>query len=336
MARSIETGSFYSDHLTAQPFVVRRDSSVQNEKSVTQPEIILPQQRESVYSSPLFELESPIGDEKRITLVENLLHSPEEGIKLWQSSENLKYITQNEATHMALDRVYSGPLRSEEKSREQFEIADLFLSNLHTSMAARNRFRIVQDVYRQEISDHFSLNGHSGEMNTLSIAAGSSRALMEKMAGTEDNDRLRMNLRLVDASDIAVADGVKLAEELGIQDTVTVRQTNFLRFNHYLEEGYSPRFTEIVGLFDYVPNKFVVKTLEKVREQMPDGGSVLYSSVTPNDEQDFLHSIIGWRPMVYRTAEEMTDLALQAGFITENTLLIEEPLKMCNLVLARK
>lgn len=336
MAHSTELGSFNPNQLNTHSQFARKDSTEGLGTELLEHEVVLPQIDENVYTSSTFELESPIGNEKRLALIKRVLNSPEEGRLLWQSSENLKYISQNEASHSALDRVYGGPLMHEEESAEQYELADLFLSNLHTAMAARNRFRIVQDVYHQEIADHFSLNGHSGEMSTLSIAAGSSRALMEKMAGTDTKDRERMKLRLVDASDVAVSDGVKLAQELGIENTVDVRQANFLRFNHYLEEGYAPRFTEIVGLFDYVPNSLVVKTLERVREQMPDGGSILYSSVSPNDEQEFLHNIIGWRPMEYRTSEEMTTLASQAGFDAKNVLLIEEPLKMCNLVLVRK
>lgn len=217
-----------------------------------------------------------------------------------------------------------------------YELAGMFLSNLHTSMAARNRFRIVQKVYKQEIADHFSLNGHSGVMNTLSIAAGSSRAIMETMAEASPQNMARMNVRLVDNSTNAISDGKDLSQKLGIQDSVDLRQVNFLRFNRYLDEGYSPRFTEIVGLFDYVPNKLVVKMLEQLRAQMPENGSVLYSSVSPNDEQKVLHDIIGWRPMIYREGEEMRELARDAGFQENNIQVIEEPLHMCNLILARK
>lgn len=283
--------------------------------------------------SPDLELVCPIGDANRAEIVSILLNlPPSQAQRIWMLGENTKYITDNEATHRALERIYSGPLP--ESTPEGYAISRFFLENLNNARGTRNRFRIVKSKAGEAIER--KLIQPDAHMNILSIAAGSSRAILEKVSSLDNERKKRISIRLVDISDKAIEDGKQLAGDLGILDQVDFKKTNFLRLDQYLEEGYNPDFIEAVGLFDYLPNKVINKVLIKAYQRLYNGGTLTYSNVSPNDEQDLLGRMIQWREMYYRNANELIDLAQKAGLAEENIQLIQEPLGTCNIVVAKK
>ncbi len=277
-------------------------------------------------------IDSPLG-EKRAELVDFLVSLPDDhGHSIWKTSENLTYISDNEASSRALDRVYLGT--QPESDFNGYLWSTLMLDNLHNALAVRNRFAIVQNVFEREISEHTANN--TDTMNVVSIAAGSSRALMETAAELPEDIRSNMNIRMTDLSKDALGDGLNLAQDLGITDITNFRRSHYRAYERYLEDGYQPNFVEIVGLLDYLTDEQITGLLSKVHEKLTDGGSVIYSNVSENDEQPFLHNVIGWRPMIYREADRLASLAQSAGFDTENIELIREPLGYCNLIVAKK
>lgn len=201
----------------------------------------LPFMREDITNrycpSPRLERVSPIGDRARRELIELLVALPnQEGQQLWRWSGNLAYITANEATHRALDRVYHGPLV--ESSALKTEWAHLHLTNLHNAMAARNRLRIVAHEYRMALQQIAHRNPDQ-PITVLSIAAGSSRALLETTAHLDPSLRCRLRIRLVDISKCALQDGAALAASFGIDAQVELRRAHFLQVERYLT-GISP------------------------------------------------------------------------------------------------
>ncbi len=296
---------------------------------------LMQQSPEGLYcSSPKFEVESPIGEKARQELVAGVMSLPEnKGRQLWELSKDLKYISDNEASHRALDRVYSGPIAPDNLPNRQ--LSRLFLENLHNAMAARNRFRIVSREFSNAIMSRMAL-GQSDNIHVLSIAAGSSRAILETTAAFPPDIRSRIKVRLMDASKNALYDGKLLAEKLGILDQVELKQAHFLASNRYLEERYRPDFVEVVGLNDYLNDETSTALMRMINTRMAAGGRILLSNVSPNDEQDFLHNIIGWREMEYREGEELVRLAQDAGFSSPNIQLLQEPLGFCHLISAEK
>jgi hypothetical protein len=290
---------------------------------------------DSVYASPNFERESPIGEDKRQELVRLMAKLPsEEGRALWQSSANLKYITDNEASHRALDRVYSGPHRELEADEDSYLFADGMLSNLHNAMGSRNRKRIVKQVLR-EYTNELRETGKN-TVNVLSIAAGSSRAVLEAAADMQNGGDATFHIRLTDIKHTALDDGLVVANSLGIKDSVEKVRAGFLHSQLLFSKGFRPDFVEAVGIVDYLQDDEVASMLRMQLEQLPEGGEILFSNVAENDEQQFLHTVIGWRPMIYRTPEQLQALTEQAGFARSNITHIPEPLGQCNLLLASK
>lgn len=290
---------------------------------------------ESVYASEVFERESPMGEDQRRELVQMIMALPQEdGQALWRSSVNLQYISDNAATHWALDRVYSGPVRDVEPDEEHFLFADGMLSNLHNAMGSRNRKRIVGQVLRQYTGDLKARGIH--DINVLSIAAGSSRAILETAADLQHNGDATFHIRLTDIKHAALNDGLAVASSLGIRGNVEKVRAGYNHAPFLFRKGFRPDLTEAVGIVDYLSDDETKLMLQIQYDQLPEGGAVLFSNVAKNDEQRLLHDVIGWDDMIYREPEQLQSLAEQAGFPRGNITHIPEPLGQCNLLLASK
>lgn len=287
------------------------------------------------YQSSDFETVSPIGEDNREALVRWMLSLPggEEGYRLFRESCNLAQISDDAATHKALETMYVGP--KPEEDEDKFLWGRLFIENIHNSMAVRNRLRIVRKEFRNFVLD--ILNERESDcINVLSIAAGSSRGLLEETSSLPYQMRTRIHLKLIDISPQAEEDARRLSQQLGITDRVEIVTGDVLKVNGYLEEGYRAHFIEVVGLLDYLKEKNVVNLLRRLRSYLTEGGMVLYSNIMPNDEWDFTEKIVGWPPMQDRLADGLVKFAQLAGFETDKTTVIREPLGVYNLVLARK
>jgi len=282
------------------------------------------------YGSPDFETASPIGEENREALVKWMLSLPEDrGYHLFRQSGNLRQISDDAATHKALETMYMGP--KPEEDEDKFFWARLFIENIHNSMAVRNRLRIVEKEFEAYMDVTLK---EREEVEVLSIAAGSSRAIMEVLARLNGVGYDQTRLRMVDLNREALDDGRNLALELQIHQSVEFIRAHFLSFRRYLEDGYSADFIEIVGLLDYLPGDHIISLLSEVRQHLTPKGMVLYSNIMPNDEQDFTHRIVGWPQMQYREAGQLVGFAKQAGFDRGSITVVPEPLGIYNIVSA--
>lgn len=281
------------------------------------------------YALSSFETQSPIGEDRRKKLVDFMLSRPENGgYQLFRMSENLRQISDDVATHKALETMYIGP--KQEPNETGFTWARLFIENIHNSMAVRNRLRIVKEEFRDFVG-----NTEQEQVNVLSIAAGSSRGLLEETSKLPRSIIDRINLKLIDISPQAGEDARVLSQQLGVADRIETVTGNVLKVNGYLEEGYRADFIEVVGLMDYLKEgRHVVNLLKRLKNHLTDGGMILFSNIMPNDERDFTHKIVGWLPMQYRSAEELENLAKEANFLQGSIRIRQEPLAVYNIVCA--
>ena len=125
------------------------------------------------YDSSEFECTSPIGEDARIALVKGMVSLPgTEGLELFRASENLEYISDNEATHKALDRMYTGPVSEDPNS---LIWSRLFIENTHNSMAVRNRLRVVKEEFVNHMEK--ALAGRERSFHILSLSARSNKTI---------------------------------------------------------------------------------------------------------------------------------------------------------------
>lgn len=299
-------------------------------------DLLGPKLRREPYGTPDFELASPIGESERSQLVSYMLALPgEEGHRLFRTSANLDQISNDAASHKALETMYVGPSRSGiVETGDNLSWARLFIENIHNSMAVRNRLRIVESEFGRFMGGR--LTEGFQETKVLSIAAGSSRGIMEELAELNGRGHDKIKLRMVDINREALKDGRKLVAELGIGEAVEFIRAHVFSFKRYLENGYQPDFVEIVGLLDYLDDDQVIKLLAQVRNHLSEGGEVLYSNIAPNDEEEFTHRIVGWPRMQYRGSQDVLRVATVAGFTADKLRLISEPLGIYNVVSAKK
>lgn len=302
---------------------------------------VRPYIRSEPYLLPDFELTSPISEYRRELLIHTMLNLSY-GPELFRQSNNLAFIAVNAASHKALERMYKGPIWSIEADEDNYLWARLFIENIHNSMAVRNRLKIVNNILSGYIKGR--LYGTNDEVNILGIAAGSSRAVIKTLAESDRKYLPRIKYLLTDASRDAIKAGEDLANQFKVRERVATQRSLFQTYPRYLLPEYRADFVEIVGLTDYLSPSQIIDLLSTVRSYLTPNGVVLFSNIAANDEgptqndnyapqsDGFVHKIVGWQPMYYRSANDLVDLARRSGF--RSRVHIPEPLGVYNLILA--
>jgi len=291
-----------------------------------------PQKYPEPYNKDGFEFDYALGENKRNSLFRVFKDLPnDQAIRLWEASDSLAEIRREASRFKALERVYLGPFEDPKYEKEKYFFTRLMLENIKNSLATRNRKRII----KRELMNFVKSKKTHGDtpITVLSIGAGSARAIIEG-AGSLKKDGFSLNLRLVDHDSEAIKAAELLAKENSIQYSLKSIEANFYEIRKYLKEGQYVDFVEIVGLLDYLNDRTVRFLLSCVREFMRDNGLILFSNVVPNDEQEFLHNIIGWPQMKYREGRQVQGFARDTGFI--NSEFIPEPTGFISLIKARK
>lgn len=293
-----------------------------------------PEVAEPPYAGDFLEYSSPIGEEKRLALVDHMVRLGDYGKFLFTSSMNLAYINEHGSTHRALDRMYRGPIEEIEPDREHYLWSRLFIENIHNAQALRNRRKKVEKMFREHHSK--SSGGANGLVEVLSVGAGSNYGMMRVLAGLGGEGLMRTRLTLVDISGEAMADAECLSSEFGVRSAVNLIQENALQVPRYTKKLDPLDTVEIVGLLDYFrKDETIINMLRRLRERMRLGGIMIYSNIAENDEMDFTHKIVGWPEMIYRSADQVQNLAVKAGFAPNQIVLEPEPLGVYNLVVAK-
>lgn len=282
------------------------------------------------YKSSEFEYQSPLGEFWREKLVNAMLRLPhEEGRALFTQSTSLRYINDNAANHRALETLYTGPLETE-GGFEKFW-SRLFMENIHNAMAVRNRLREIKTEVGPQLEMSLAQNGRA---QILSVAAGSSRAVLEEVAKFSSPQQEAISLKLVDINPEALSDGKDLAKSLGVKPELNTVLANCMRFNRYLNPADNYSLVEMDGIADYLPDHVLVKLMSRLAQNMEDGGLLLCSNITDNDEKEFTHRIVGWPDMIYRSQQQLAKITEEAGF--KKFEITEVPLGVYYLIKAWK
>ena len=240
-------------------------------------------------------------------------------------------VIDNATTHKALEVMYShGDLFSVKKISHRFFKYIWF--NLDNTKAVRNRLKFV----KREISTHLKeISKFDREINILSIASGSSRAIIEVVKSGEYMKNAKLSLTFLDKSEHAISYSKTLSTDIShlpvkmqwIQDTVG----NFL--TNQKKQEYD--IVEIVGLLDYFDDEKVASIFSGIYKILQVGGVLITANISHNKEEKFVTKVIDW-PMVYRTADELAVLVNRAGFDYNKMKVFYEPLQIHGMVIANK
>lgn len=240
-------------------------------------------------------------------------------------------VIDNATNHKALEVLYSkGELFSAKKLTGNFFKYVWF--NLNNSKAVRNRLKFV----KRELRNHLqNISTFDRDIEIISIASGSSRAIIETVKAGEYLKDTKLSITFLDKNEHAITYSKNLSTEIShlpiklnwINDSVG----NFLR--SLPEKRFD--IVEIVGLLDYFTDYKVIETFAGIYKILEPGGVLITSNISHNSEEKFITKVIDW-PMIYRTPDEMASLANKAGFDYNNMKAFYEPLRIHGMVVAKK
>lgn len=248
-----------------------------------------------------------------------------------KTSSSAAVVIDNATSHKALEVLYSkGELFSLNKLGGKFFKYVWF--NMNNSKAVRNRLKFV----KRELKNHLeNISEFDRDIEIISIASGSSRALIETVKNGHYLKDAKLSLTFLDKSEHAIQYSKDLSVHINHlpikMEWVNDSAGSFLRGAPF--EKYD--IVEIVGLLDYFSDEKVLEIFKSIYKTLQPGGILITANINHNSEEEFLTKVIDW-PMIYRTAEELGHLVNEAGFEYNKMKVFYEPLKVHGIVVAKK
>lgn len=225
-------------------------------------------------------------------------------------------IQNNGGNWQALDAMYN--LTPEDRLEPWLNILNI--------QAIYNRKELVRSI----LEELFSAN-LGRDIRILELAAGSAQALLEAMENTEHS---KVHAHLVDIDPVALQKAQGLARIHGVSNQVETTCSRVLVAGS-TARGFQPNIIEMVGLADYLPDRVMLRLLKQFCSWLPQGGIFVIGNVlTENPEEAFIHGPYRWPRMTYRTMQQLQNLAEQAGFSIQGSVM--EPHKIHGIVVAQK
>jgi SAM-dependent methyltransferase len=234
-------------------------------------------------------------------------------------------VARNPTTYIALETIYTFPIRYT-AGKTSFP-DNLWERYLYNAIDVRNRLRLVEQELQHLI---LLIAKQSIPVRVISVGCGSARAVIESVASLKD--RVRIDLTLIDISRDALNFAKTLASQFGV-NPLTYR--DFAQNIAKYSLNGRPHIVEMVGLLDYLANKWAVSLVNEILKTLIPGGYLLTCNIVPNLEQGFVTKGIRWK-MIYRRPEQLAQLLIEAGFSPSNIRLILTPLRIHCLAICQK
>ncbi|MBC8872753.1 MAG: class I SAM-dependent methyltransferase [Planctomycetes bacterium] len=204
-----------------------------------------------------------------------------------------------------IDRIYQRWVSPD----PQLRAWDRHFHELPPTKAVRNRksffLQVLEDLYRSR----------SGPLSVLNVASGPCRDVLELLS----RDRPRLAFTCVDQDQNAINYASKLLADHAEQ--VTFVKMNALRCR--LDSRFDVVWS--AGLFDYFPDRLFVRGLKSLYRHVRPGGELIIGNFSPNNwARDYMELMGEWY-LQHRTAEQLCDLAEQAGLAYRQLRVEQEP-----------
>ncbi len=250
-----------------------------------------------------------------------------------KSNKSAKGVIENKTTHKALEILYSNGHDPKRKKSLKETMFQKIWFNTNNSKGVRNRLRIVKNEIQNAIQE---LSSDNKDINILSIASGSARAVLEAVRDSNISEDYNVSITFLDKNPSALEYSKELVEELGISKKYNLKWVNdtVSNFPKYLK-GAKPNIIEMVGLLDYFTNKKTEEVFNLIRENLDNNGIFIAANISPNNEMKFVTNLIGWE-MDYKTPDDLINIAINAHFRNENILVYYEPLKVHSVIIIKK
>ena len=262
-----------------------------------------------------------------------VLNSLPKGFKklIRKTNNSAAVVIDNVTSHKALEVLYSkGDLFSLKKIGGKFFKYVWF--NVNNSKAVRNRLKFVKRELRKHLS---SISKFDKDIEIISIASGSSRAIVEVVKDGHYLQGTKLSITFLDKSEHAI----QYSKDMSVHISHLPIKLNWIQDSagSFLRNSAAQKYdlVEIVGLLDYFSDEKVLEIFEGIYKILQPGGVLITSNISHNPEEKFITNVIDW-PMIYRTAEELGGLVNKAGFEYNSIKAFYEPLKVHAMVVAKK
>ena len=262
-------------------------------------------------------------EEIRRTEAEIMQLPPELRNDAWNAlSPVLESFSRNEASFKALEQLYTrdGVRFNGLVGVDDHGVAKSWFECYTSARCARERGSITRRLVVEGLGYMLTANP-SDRIKLVSIASGSARCVIEAISKVGSK---RVTSQMIDWDLEARTYSEDLARKAGISDQVLTIAGDVLRIARYVQE-VPVNLVEAVGILDYLDDRLAIHLLRQVYKILYEDGSVIASNVMPNEESEFLHTAIGWRPMYYRSEDYLTQLFIQAGFASERAVTYRAP-----------
>lgn len=247
-----------------------------------------------------------------------------------KSNQSAKKVIETATTHEAIEVLYKhGELRQSKNLLGKFFHYIWFSTD--NPKAVRNRLRLVTKELKTAIREKLS---EGTNVNLLSIAAGSARAILDSI---DIPELKQIRVSFLDKNPQANEYSKKLVAERHYPPNhdfqwIIDKANNFPA---HFDKNNQPNIIEIVGLLDYFDLDSIKRLFSSVYQNLPHGGVFITSNIVDNPERKFITKVVGW-DMIYKLPEHFHEIAIEVGFRDEDVKIFYEPFKIHFVMTAKK
>lgn len=184
---------------------------------------------------------------------------------------------------------------------------DLWALDLPLGHAVRNRIKRLEEILREEIKKRFA-------PKVLNVACGSCRELIGLANEIRDNDA---RIICIDTDNDALNFAETRLRSIGIDDYIEFRKYNALRMfddETNLAEFEKQDIIYSVGLFDYLPDEFLIKLLSALYNLLDVTGTLVaaFKDADRYKAQPY-HWILNWDGFLQRKERDFRNILYLAG-----------------------
>jgi len=248
-----------------------------------------------------------------------------------KTHKSVECIVDNATSHVALEILYKHG-NSKDSKNLLHKIFHKVWFDCNNPKAVRNRLKLVEREIKKSVNELIQKNG---SINILSIASGSSRAMVESVCNN-DLSNVDISITFLDKNPKANEYSKGLTKKCPSHYNLRWIIDTASNFPNYFGENYKKlNLIEMVGLLDYFDDEKAIKVFSLIYNNLDEDGIFISGNISDNRERKFITDVIGWK-MVYRSGEELANIAIKAGFKPERLKIIYEPLKIHAVLVAQK
>jgi len=241
-------------------------------------------------------------------------------------------IIENATSHVAIEVLYKHGNPKDSKNLLH-KIFHKIWFNMNNSKAVRDRLKLVEREIRIIL---LKLAEEKKDINILSIASGSARAIVESVCSLDKLNNINVFVTFLDKNPKAIEYSKILSKKIPPYYNlrwITDTASNFPKY--FNEEHKNLNIIEMVGLLDYFDDDKVIKIFSLIYQNLSHGGFLVSANIDNNKEKKFITNVVGWK-MIYRNGEQLVSLAIKSGFDSKKIKIIYEPLKIHAVLVAQK